>query len=77
MIKVQSSVIESIDHSGKALLVRFLSGRVYRYRGVTSDVFEAFLAADSKGTFFNLKILGRYPFSDVSGTRGRAPRSAA
>ncbi len=77
MIKVQSSVIDSIGHEGKALTVRFLSGRVYRYRGVTRDVFEAFLAADSKGTFFNLKILGLYPFSDVSEPRGRAPRSAA
>ena len=77
MIEVESSVIASIDHSGRNLLVQFLSGRLYRYRGVTRDVFEAFLAAESKGTFFNLKILGRYPFTDVSGTRGRAPRSAA
>jgi len=47
------------------LFVRFKNGRSYRYSGVPSSVFAAFSRADSKGTFFNAQIQGRYPYSQI------------
>ena len=47
------------------LFVRFKNGRTYRYSGVPSLVFSAFSHADSKGTFFNAQIQGRFPYSQI------------
>ena len=47
------------------LFVRFKTGRTYRYAGVPSSVFSAFSRADSKGTFFNAQIQGRFPYSQI------------
>jgi hypothetical protein len=47
------------------LFVRFKTGRTYRYAGVPSSVFSAFSRADSKGTFFNAQVQGRYPYSQI------------
>ena len=47
------------------LFVRFKNGRTYRYAGVPSSVFSAFSRADSKGTFFNAQVQGRYPYSQI------------
>lgn len=47
------------------LFVRFKNGRTYRYVGVPTSVFEAFADADSKGTFFNARIQGRYSYSQI------------
>ena len=33
----------------------------YGYEGVPADVAEAFLAAESKGAFFNANVKGKYP----------------
>ena len=33
----------------------------YGYEGVAADVAEAFMAAESKGTFFNQHVKGKYP----------------
>ena len=48
-----------------ALYVRFKTGRTYRYSGVPASVFSAFSRADSKGTFFNAQVQGRYPYSQI------------
>ena len=42
------------------LEVEFVTGSVYRYRNVEEDVYERFLAAPSKGTFFNEHIRDAY-----------------
>jgi hypothetical protein len=47
------------------LFVRFKTGRTYRYSGVPSSVYEDFADADSKGTFFNAQVQGRYPYSQI------------
>jgi hypothetical protein len=47
------------------LYVRFKNGRTYRYAGVPSSVFSALSRADSKGTFFNAQIQGRFPYSQI------------
>lgn len=61
---VESSVIRAVgyDRRRRALEVEFHGGRVYRYRDVAESVFARFLAAASKGRFFNRHILGEYEF---------------
>ena len=47
------------------LYIRFKTGRTYRYAGVPPGVYGAFAQADSKGTFFNSQIQGRYHFIQI------------
>lgn len=42
------------------LEVEFKHGAVYRYLHVPGEVFEAFMAAESKGTFFNHAVKDCY-----------------
>ena len=56
-----SSVIESMayDPRWRVLLIAFRgSGEVYRYYGVPRAVWEAFVAAPSKGTYLNETFKG-------------------
>jgi len=64
MIPVESSQIQSIgyDPATKTLLVNFKRGGIYSYAGVPQEVFDAFLAAESKGKFLGREIKGKYPF---------------
>ena len=62
------------DSTKRALQVTFVTGRRYIYDDVPSDVFDAFSAAFSKGTFFNHEIRDRYAFREV--TRGRSDQTA-
>jgi hypothetical protein len=66
---VASSTIASIgyDEEREVLEVEFTSRAVYRYRGVSEEVFEGFLAARSKGTYFNQHIKDAYPWELVEG----------
>jgi hypothetical protein len=66
--RVSSSSITSVGYDAdiKTLEVEFVSGRVYRYRGVEEEVHEAFLRASSKGKFFNEHIKDAYPFELIS-----------
>ena len=53
------------DDDTETLEVEFVTGRVYRYRGVSQDVFEDFRQAPSKGAFFNQHIKNAYPWEQV------------
>ena len=53
------------DDDAEALEVEFVTGRVYRYRGVSQDVFEDFRQAPSKGAFFNKHIKDAYAWEQV------------
>lgn len=59
---LSSSVVRSIGYEGRTrtLEVGFTSGEVYQYLDVDPSDVEAFLAADSKGTFLNEQIKPRY-----------------
>jgi hypothetical protein len=63
----ESSSIAAFAYEAEdmTLFVRFKTGRTYRYAGVSSSVYEAFADADSKGTFFNAQVQGRYPYSQI------------
>jgi len=62
---VDSTAISEIDYDAERakLLVRFASGERYVYVGVPDEIHRSFVAADSKGRFFQLHVRGRYPFN--------------
>jgi hypothetical protein len=54
------------DPAKSELWIAFVSGRRYIYVGVPQDVFDAFKAAPSRGTFFNHEIRGHYAYREVT-----------
>jgi hypothetical protein len=50
----------------RELKVTFVSGRLYVYEDVPSEVAAAFRNARSKGTFFNREIRDRYLYRDIT-----------
>jgi len=59
-----STAIEHISHdeAARELHVKFVGGGTYTYYGVPRAVYDAFRAAQSKGTFLNQFIKNRYDF---------------
>lgn len=68
---VDSSMIHAVgyDEAVGELEVVFTSGQIWRYLGVSRKVFEALLAAPSKGQYFRANVLDLYPDRLVSGRR--------
>ena len=66
MVSVDSTSLAAIgyDYPKRTLCVAFISGRVYDYKEVDPEVFQLFLKAPSKGSYFdqNIKDCG-YPFT--------------
>ena len=60
--QVESEAIASLDYHNRVMTIEFEPGGVYAYYGVPRAVYDAFLAADSKGRFFHAHILERYRF---------------
>lgn len=62
-----SSVISDVryDRWTANLDVEFVSGRVYRYRGVPADLVERFGQAASKGRFFNRHVRDNFRFVEL------------
>jgi HTH-type transcriptional regulator/antitoxin HigA len=62
-----SSAINSVAYQArkKRLIIIFVTGKIYEYEDVPRPVYEAFLAASSKGAYFNKVIRDRYSFVEV------------
>jgi hypothetical protein len=60
---VESTTLAAMayDDDHEILQLEFRSRAVYSYFGVPVSVYEALLAADSKGRYFNRAIRGRFP----------------
>jgi KTSC domain len=58
---LRSSTLAGAGWRRGVLELEFRSGSLYRYHGVPEGVFEALLAAPSRGRFFSRRIRGRYP----------------
>lgn len=67
-IPVQSSNVHSVEYSAitLTLTVWFMSGGVYRYKGVPQHVYEAFLAAQPHPWTAMGKIIKQYDFDKLS-----------
>lgn len=61
---IESRALTSIgyDPAEQRLEIRFKDGTVYVYRDVPVDVHGQFLAAASKGQYFNKTIRDRYAY---------------
>lgn len=64
---VHSSNILSVgyDPASRTLEVEFHSGGVYQYSGVPETVYQGFMRAASKGSYFHDHIKERYHFRQV------------
>ncbi|HOE31198.1 MAG TPA: KTSC domain-containing protein [Planctomycetota bacterium] len=64
---VRSSNIRSMgyDPASQTLEVEFHSGGVYQYFGVPETIYQGFMRAASKGSYFHDHINGRYPDRQV------------
>lgn len=62
-----SSVVAAMEYNDEAQILRitYTSGAVYDYRNVPPDVYEEMKDADSKGTFLNYEIKGKYRYKRV------------
>lgn len=66
-IAVQSTDIAIVgyDPATQILEVTFRRGGVYQYNRIPSEVYEALMAADSHGTYFNQFIKDRFTCTKV------------
>jgi hypothetical protein len=63
-----SNAIADIDYDSERerLTVTFVTGRIYEYVDVPSEVAASFQSAFSKGMFFNNYIRDRYDFRELT-----------
>lgn len=67
-IQVDSSAINAVcfDSENNMLKIQFTSGSIYQYSDVAQDIFDSFLSADSKGSYFHQKIKHHYAYQQIS-----------
>ena len=67
---VESTTLATLayDDAHEILQLEFRSRAIYRYFGVPAPVYEALLAATSKGKYFNRAIRENFPYSRASST---------
>ncbi len=58
-----------MDYSAEKQVLRigYISGKVYDYLRVPKSAYRKMTAAQSKGSFLNHHIKGRYSFREVTG----------
>jgi hypothetical protein len=72
---VESTTLLTVayDDSRKLLQLEFRSRAIYQYFGVPAAVHQGLLRADSKGSYFNQVIRGRFPYGLVSNCNADVP----
>ena len=77
---VVSTTLSTVGYDSvrNVLQLEFRSRAIYRYFGIPAAVYEALLAAPSKGNYFNRAIRGRYvyvrvPEMQAAQTNGEVP----
>jgi hypothetical protein len=65
---VQSGTIRSVgyDPTAQILEVEFQQGGTFRYFSVPEFLHRGLMLADSKGAFFNRRLLGRYQCEQIA-----------
>lgn len=68
MVRVDSSNVESVgfDEAQGNVVVRFLSGAVYIYKGVPQVEFEGLKNAPSVGSYLHKNFKGVYPYERIA-----------
>jgi hypothetical protein len=67
-VNVQSSNLKAVAHDGDSLFVQFHKGPVYRYIGVSEQMYHQLLEAPSVGKFFVSEIRDRFQWEVVTQT---------
>ncbi len=62
---VKSGQIESIGHEGNTLAVKFRSGGVYHYHGVSAAQFAELQKAESLGSHLHKHIKPKHKFTKL------------
>lgn len=62
-VSVKSSNVESIAHHDNTLQVTFKNGKTYNYHGVSKDIHEELMKAESVGKFLNQHIYKHFSYS--------------
>ena len=75
---VESSLFAAAAYRPEArqLYLRFRDGNIYRYFDCTAEMYESFLAAESKGRYFSSHIRNRFRYEQVRYVHRRPERSA-
>lgn len=60
----------------RQLYLRFRDGAIYRYFDCTAEIYESFLAAESKGRYFSSHIRDRLRYAQVRYVHRRTERLA-
>lgn len=69
MVDVDSTLIQQVgyDAASRTLVIKFVTdGSVYEYYDVPQEVYEALMAAESKGRYFTRHIKNKYRFERKS-----------
>ena len=67
--EVNSSNLEALALEGSTMHVRFKGGSIYTYTGVSQEIFDQVIMADSVGQSFHQLVKSRpdqYPFQKVA-----------
>ncbi len=64
-IQVESSNVRSIGYDAQSMTleVEFVNGNIYQYFDVPEALYQAFMAAESRGQFLNLNVKGSYRYA--------------
>lgn len=65
---VESSQMSGIGHdpATNTLAIKFNTGSMYHYDGVSPELYEQFLAAESKGKFFGANVKGKFGYRKIA-----------
>jgi len=65
---VESSNLKSVgyDQSSNILEIEFLSGGIYQYFKVPSQIYLALMKATSKGSYFHKNIKEQYKYKQIN-----------
>ena len=71
-VAVESTTISTVTYDSdlEILEVEFRDRSVYQYLGVPAEAHGAFMAAASKGSYFNRNIRGRFAYVRLSKSSG-------
>lgn len=65
---VESSNIDSAGYDAvlRVIQIQFKNGRIYQYADCEPELYDAFMAAPSKGIYFNTMIKGVKAYAEVA-----------
>jgi KTSC domain len=65
LVPVESSNMAAVGDDGGSLTVAYHGGRIYRYYGVSAEVYHDLIDAPSKGRYLHRSVKGTYPVERV------------